>query len=67
MQQRRVSPSVEKHFPPAIAHWLRKVEEVKKMEDLILTAQHKQEAHKKTWDIRNVFIDSDEGQRLLVS
>lgn len=35
------------------------------MEDLIFTAQHKQEAHKQTWDIWNIFIYSDEGQHLL--
>lgn len=53
--------------PPTSAHWLRKVEEVKKMEDLILTAQHRRETFTKTWDMWNIFIFSDEGQRLLGS
>lgn len=51
--------------PPTISLWLKRVEEIKRMEDLIFTAQHKQEAYKKTWDIWNLYIYSDEGQRLL--
>lgn len=53
--------------PPTIAEWLRKVEELNKMEDLILTAQHKREKYSDTWTIWNIFIYSEEGVSLLGS
>lgn len=35
----------KKNTPPSIVTWLRIVEEIKKLEDLVLTAQNKQEKH----------------------
>lgn len=52
-------------LPPPIKLWLHRVEEIRRMEDLVLTEQHKQETFKQTWDNWNMFIFSDEGQRLL--
>ena len=51
--------------PPTIGCWLRKVEEMKNIEDLILTAQHNHEKFSQTWSLWNVFIYSDEGVALL--
>lgn len=53
--------------PPTVGMWLCRVEEIKKMEDLILTAQHKQDKHSRNWLSWNIYIFSDEGQTLLNS
>lgn len=45
--------------------WVRKVEDIKKMEDLVLTGRHQNERFSKTWTRWNMFIFSDEGQNLL--
>lgn len=41
-----------------------KSKEIKHMEDLIHTAQNRQEKFSKTWQQWNMFIYSDEGQAL---
>lgn len=45
--------------------WLRKVEDVRKMEDLILTARNQKELYDKTWTRWMLYIFSDEGHSLL--
>lgn len=50
---------------PTISLWLRRVEDIEKMEALILTACHQNEQFTKTWSIWNMFIFSDEGRALL--
>lgn len=57
----------KQNTPPTVAMWLCIVEEIKKMEDLVLTAQHKQEKHSKNWLAWNMYIFSDEGKTLLNS
>lgn len=47
--------------PLTAATWLRKVEDVNRMEDLIMTAQDRHETYKKTWTLWNMFIFSDKG------
>lgn len=51
-------------LPPTIDMWLGKVEEIRKMEDLILTAQHREETFSKTWQLWTMFIYSSAGQSL---
>lgn len=51
-------------LPPTIASCLTKVEEIRHMEDLILTAQNRQETFSKTWQLWTMFIYSAEGQAL---
>lgn len=53
--------------PPSVALWLNKVEAINKMEDLVLTAQHKQTIYSDRWRLWNMFILSAEGASLLVS
>lgn len=50
--------------PPSISMWLQKVENINKMEDLIMTAQNRQAAYQKTWTLWNMFKYSDEGKAL---
>lgn len=50
--------------PPSIDLWFRKIEEINKMEDLILTHQNRQERYSKTWQLWNIFKYSEEGQTL---
>lgn len=50
--------------PPTISSWLTKIEEIRHMEDLILTAQNRQEVFTKTWQMWTMFIFSNEGQAL---
>lgn len=49
---------------PTIAFWLKKVEDINQMEDLILTSQNRQELYSKTWQLWNIFKYSEEGQAL---
>lgn len=49
---------------PSIGLWFKKVEEIKKMEDLILTKRHQRERYAKTWSAWDVFVFSDEGRFL---
>lgn len=51
--------------PPTTGMWIRKVEDIRKMEDLILTARHKNELYTNTWSLWLSFIFSSEGQSLL--
>lgn len=51
--------------PPSVGTWVRKVEDIKTMEDLILTARHQNELFSRTWTRWNMFIYSEEGQSLL--
>lgn len=51
-------------LPPTIDMWLGKVEEIRKMEDLIHTAQHREEIFSKTWQLWSMFIYSTAGQSL---
>lgn len=51
--------------PPTIGMWLRKVKEINKLEDLVLSARHQQERYFKTWSLWNVFMASGEGSTLL--
>lgn len=53
--------------PPPIDMWLCKVEDIKHMEDLIHTAQHREEAFSKTWQLWTMFIYSAAGQSLRVA
>lgn len=53
--------------PPSIGLWLKKIEEINKMEDLILTNQNRQERYSKTWQLWNIFKYSEEGQTLGVT
>lgn len=50
--------------PPSIDMWLGKVEDIRQMEDLIHTAQHREEAFSKTWQLWSMFIYSAAGQSL---
>lgn len=50
--------------PPTIGCWIKKVEEINKMKDLILTAQPKQEKYSKTWRLWNILFFSDKGKAL---
>lgn len=52
------------HTIHTIGMWFKKVEEINKMEDLILTARHQHEQNTKTWAIWNVLVFSDEGRAL---
>lgn len=52
-------------MPPSIGTWLHKVEDIKKLEDPILTAQNKQEKHSKAWRLWNRFLLLDEEVALL--
>lgn len=54
----------KKPQPPTISCWLHKVEEINKMEDLILTVQHKCEKYSKLWRLWNMFVLSEEGAAL---
>lgn len=54
-------------LPPTISMWLERVEEIRKMEDLILTAQHRQETFSKTWQLWTMFIYSSGGQTLRIT
>lgn len=51
-------------IPPTIDLWLKKVGEIKKMEDLSHTAQNRQEKFSETWQLWNIFIYLAEGQAL---
>lgn len=51
--------------PPTIDLWLRKVADVNKMEDLILTARYQRDRYSKTWTLWNLCAFSDEGRALL--
>lgn len=53
--------------PPTTGMWIRKVEDIREMEDLILTARHKSELYSKIWSPWLIFIFSNEGQTLLKS
>lgn len=44
--------------PSKVTLW--KVEEINRMEDLILTAQHKRKKYNNTWGLWNLFVFSDE-------
>lgn len=48
-----------------VGMWLNKVEDIRKMEDLVLTARHQNEQYTKTWSMCLMFIFSDEGRTLL--
>lgn len=50
--------------PPTTSMWLRKVEDINKMEDLIMTAQNRQTVYQKTWTLWNMFKYSEEGKTL---
>lgn len=41
--------------PPSIATWLKKVDEISTLEDLILTSQNRGETYSKTWQLWNIF------------
>lgn len=49
---------------PTTSMWLQKVEDINKMEDLILTAQNRQASYTKTWTLWNMFKYSEEGKAL---
>lgn len=51
-------------LPPTIDMWLRKVEDIRQLEDLIHTAQHREEIFSKTWQLWTMFIYSTAGQSL---
>lgn len=57
----------KKTLPPTVGMWLRRVVEIRRLEDLVLTAQNKQEQHLNTWMHWNIFIYSDEGQNMLTT
>ena len=48
-------------LPPTIAMWLRRIDEINRMEDLILTNQDRQKAYTDAWRIWNIFSYSEEG------
>lgn len=50
--------------PPTIAMWLKKVEDINQMEDLVLSSQDRNETYKETWQLWNIFKCSTEGQAL---
>lgn len=54
-------------LPPTIGMWLRKVKEINKLEDLVLSARHQQERYSRTWSPWNIFMASEEGSTLLDS
>lgn len=54
----------KQQYPPTTAKLLKRVEDINRMEDLILTAQKKHERYTKTWSLSNMFILSDEGKAL---
>lgn len=51
--------------PPTIGLWLRRVEELSRMEDLVLTSRQKRETYTHTWTLWNMFIYSEEGKALI--
>lgn len=50
--------------PPTISLWLRKVEDINKLEDLVLTSQNRHATYQKTWALWNMFKYSEEGKVL---
>lgn len=50
--------------PPMIQMWLRKVREINKLEDLVLSARNQQERYSETWSPWNSFLASEEGRTL---
>lgn len=47
--------------PPTVASWIQRVEDISKMEDLVLNARHQQEKYNETWALWHQFILSPEG------
>ena len=48
--------------PPSIAGWLKRIEEVGAMEDLVRTAQNRRIQYEEIWSGWNVFMRSEEGK-----
>lgn len=55
----------KKQTPPTVADWLRKVDGISKMEDLVLSTQHQQEKYSATWKLLKQFVLSAECLTLL--
>lgn len=53
--------------PPSIPQWLRKVEELNNMENMVISTQNKDEACSKTWIHWDTFVFSEEGEALFGS
>lgn len=49
--------------PPTVSMWLRKVEEVNRMEDLVWTARKKREIYLEIWTPWNCYVSSSEGKK----
>lgn len=64
MQLNPAFPCSGNRSSQTIVLWLRKVEDMNRTEDLILTATDRHETYKKTWNLWNLFIHSEEGKSL---
>lgn len=53
--------------PPTVANWIQRVEDISRLEDLVLSARHQQEKYDKTWAMWKHFILSPEGIALRAS
>lgn len=53
--------------PPSVSLWLSRIEEVNKMEDLLLSAHNRHETYSTTWVHWNIFTFSEEGKALFAS
>lgn len=51
-------------YPPTILTWVTRIEEVNRMEDLLLSAQNRKETYLETWGQWNTFKFSEEGSSL---
>ena len=50
---------------PSIAGWLKRIQEVGAMEDLVHSAQNRRTQYEEIWSGWNIFTRSEEGKRLL--
>ena len=48
-----------------VGMWLKKVEEINRMENLVLSTRPQQEQYTKTWGQWNIFVLSNEGCSLI--
>ena len=52
--------------PPSIREWVNRVEEIRRMEELIAISQNRKGKYKKIWDVWGQFIVSEEGKQLII-
>lgn len=54
-----------KRPPPSVPMWLRRVEQVHQMENLVMSTQNRMEAFRKTWYYWHTFLYSETGKSYL--